>query len=182
MMPVIQRIAPCLWFERQAEEAARFYISIFKHSRIIAVRRHSGAGFETYKLSPGSVMTVAFELDGQAFTALNAGPGMTFNEAVSMQVNCETQDDIDYYWQKLARGGDANAQQCGWLKDRYGLSWQIVPTALPDMLKDHQSPQAWRVMEALMGMKKIDIDELERAFAGSPVVGGFSPLSAEEEL
>ena len=168
-MSVIQRITPCLWFDRQAEEAARFYVSIFKHSRIVAVSRYSGAGYETNKRPAGSVMTVAFELDGQAFTAVNGGPVFTFNEAVSLQVNCETQDDIDYYWQKLSRGGDADAQQCGWLKDRYGLSWQVIPTVLPEMLKDHQSPEAWRVMEALLGMKKIDIDELERAFSGSPV-------------
>ena len=168
-MSVIQRITPCLWFDRQAEEAARFYVSIFKHSRIVAVRRHSGAGHETHKRAAGSVMTVAFELDGQAFTAVNGGPVFTFSEAVSLQVNCETQDDIDYYWQKLSRGGDADAQRCGWLKDRYGLSWQVIPTALPEMLKDHQSPEAWRVMEALLGMKKIDIDQLERAFSGSPV-------------
>ena len=166
-MSVIQRVTPCLWFDRRAEEAARFYVSIFKHSRIIAVTRHSGAGYERHKRPEGTVMSVAFELDGQAFTALNGGSDFAFNEAVSLQVNCETQDDVDYYWQKLSRGGDVNAQQSGWLKDRYGLSWQVVPTVLSEMLKDHESPEAWRVMEALLGMKKIDIDQLERAFAGS---------------
>ena len=167
-MSVIQRVTPCLWFDRRAEEAARFYVSIFKHSRIIAVTRHSGAGYERHKRSEGTVMSVAFELDGQAFTALNGGSDFAFNEAMSLQVNCETQDDVDYYWQKLSRGGDAHAQQSGWLKDRYGLSWQVVPTVLSEMLKDHESPEAWRVMEALLGMKKIEIDQLERAFAGSP--------------
>ena len=167
-MSVIQRITPCLWFDRRAEEAARFYVSIFKHSRIIAVTRYGGAGYERHKRLEGTVMSVAFELDGQAFTAINGGPDFSFNEAVSLQVNCETQDDVDYYWQKLSRGGDANAQRSGWLKDRYGLSWQVVPMALSEMLKDHESPEAWRVMEALLGMKKIDIDQLERAFAGSP--------------
>jgi predicted 3-demethylubiquinone-9 3-methyltransferase (glyoxalase superfamily) len=111
-------------------------------------------------------MTVAFELDGQAFTALNGGPVFTFNEAVSLQVNCDTQEEVDYYWDRLSEGGDPKAQQCGWLKDKYGLSWQIVPRVLPEMLKDHESPKAQRAMEAMLRMKKLDIRELERAFAG----------------
>src|SRR5688572_9107487 len=145
-MHLTTRITPCLWFDGQAEEAARFYVSIFKNSKITATRRHSGAGYETHNRPEGSVMTVTFELEGQTFTALNGGPDFTFSEAVSFQVNCDTQEEIDYYWEKLSKGGDPTAQQCGWLKDRYGLSWQIVPTALPKWLKDHKSPEAWRIM------------------------------------
>jgi predicted 3-demethylubiquinone-9 3-methyltransferase (glyoxalase superfamily) len=165
-MPVAQRIAPCLWFDHQAEEAARFYVSVFKNSKITNVARYSNAGHEIHRRPAGSVMTVAFQLDGQAFTALNGGPVFTFNEAVSLQVNCDTQEEVDYYWEKLSKGGDPKAQQCGWLKDKYGLSWQIVPTVLPAMLKDHESAKAQRAMEAMLRMKKIDIGELERAVAG----------------
>ena len=114
-------------------------------------------------------MTVEFELDGQRFTALNGGPVFKFNEAISLQVSCRDQDEVNYYWEKLSKGGDPNAQQCGWLKDKYGLSWQVVPTVLPEMLKDHESPTAKRAMEALLRMKKIDIRELERAVAGDRV-------------
>ena len=165
-MHVTHRITPCLWFDHQAEEAAAFYVSIFKNSTITAIHRYSKAGYDIHKQSAGSVMTVSFELDGQAFTALNGGPVFTFTEAVSLQVNCDTQEEVDYYWEKLSKGGDAGAQQCGWLKDKYGLSWQIVPTMLPKMLKDHESPKAQRVMEAMLRMKKIDIRALERASAG----------------
>jgi predicted 3-demethylubiquinone-9 3-methyltransferase (glyoxalase superfamily) len=165
-MPVTQRIAPCLWFDRQAEEAATFYVSIFKNSKIIAISRYGKAGYDVHRQPAGSVMTVAFELDGQAFTALNGGPVFTFNEAVSLQVYCDTQEEVDYYWEKLSTGGDAAAQQCGWLKDQYGLSWQIVPTVLPEMLKDHESSKSQRVMDAMLRMKKIDISGLVRAFAG----------------
>ena len=168
-MRLTTRITPCLWFDRQAEEAARFYVSIFRNARILAVTRHSGAGFEVHQQSEGSVLMVLFELDGQPFTALNGGPASTFNDAVSFQVNCDTQDEIDYYWDKLSKGSNFAAQQCGWLKDKYGLSWQVIPTVLPGMLKNHKSAEAWRVMEALMQMKKIDLHELESAFAGSPV-------------
>ena len=165
-MPVKQRIAPCLWFDHEAEEAAAFYVSVFKNSKIVSVTRYGKAGQETHRRPPGTVMIVAFELDGQPFTALNGGPAFRFNEAVSLQVNCDTQDEVDYYWEKLSKGGDARAQQCGWLKDKYGLSWQIVPKALPEMLKDHQSAMAQRAMTAMLRMKKIDIGELERAVAG----------------
>jgi predicted 3-demethylubiquinone-9 3-methyltransferase (glyoxalase superfamily) len=165
-MHVTQRIAPCLWFDHQAEEAAAFYVSVFKNSKINSVSRYSKAGQEIHRRPVGSVMTVAFELDGQAFTALNGGPVFKFNEAVSLQVSCDTQQEVDYYWEKLLKGGDPKAQQCGWLKDKYGLSWQIVPRVLPEMLKDHESAKAQRVMEAMLRMKKIDIAELERAFAG----------------
>jgi predicted 3-demethylubiquinone-9 3-methyltransferase (glyoxalase superfamily) len=164
-MQVTQRIAPCLWFDHQAEEAAKFYVSVFKNSKIVMVTRYSSAGREIHKRPPGSVMTVAFEIDGQPVTALNGGPLFTFSEAISLQVYCDTQAEIDYYWEKLSEGGDARAQQCGWLKDKYGLSWQIVPKVLPELLKDHESDQAQRAMSAMLRMKKIDIRELERAAA-----------------
>ena len=162
----IHRIAPCLWFDHQAEDAAAYYVSIFKNSRVKRIARYSEAGQETHQRPPGSVMTVEFELDGQPFTALNGGPVFTFNEAVSLQVNCEDQAEVDYYWNKLSKGGDPKAQQCGWLKDKYGLSWQIVPTVLGEMLEDHNSARAKRAMEAMLRMKKIVIEELEHAYAG----------------
>ena len=127
-MQSTQKIAPCLWFDSQAEEAANFYVSVFKNSKITSVAKYTKAGQETHKKRPGSVMTVEFELDGQPFTALNGGPDFKFNEAVSLQVPCRNQDEIDHYWNKLSKGGDPKAQQCGWLKDKYGLSWQVVPS------------------------------------------------------
>jgi predicted 3-demethylubiquinone-9 3-methyltransferase (glyoxalase superfamily) len=164
-MPVAHKIAACLWFDTQAEEAANFYVSIFKNSRITNITRYSDVGKEIHGKPAGSVMVVAFELDGQPFTALNGGPIFTFNEAVSLQVTCENQKEVDYYWHALSKDGDPKAQQCGWLKDRFGVSWQVVPTALPEMLKDHNSPRAKRAMEAMLRMKKIDIAELERVAA-----------------
>lgn len=165
-MPIAQRINPCLWFADEAEEAARYYTEIFKNSRISRVTRYSKAGMEVHQRPPGSVMTVAFELDGQAFTALNGGPAFKFNEAISMQVNCATQVEIDYYWEKLSAGGDPKAQQCGWLKDRFGLSWQVVPDFMDDLFKDENSPGAQRAMDAMLAMKKIDIAAIRRAHAG----------------
>ena len=165
VQPLVQAITPCLWFDHQAEEAAKFYVSVFKNSKIVETTRYGKAGQEVHKRPEGSVMTVAFELDGQAFTALNGGPRFKFNEALSLQINCETQEEVDYYWQKLSQGGDPGAQQCGWLKDKYGLSWQVIPTVLPQLLKDHMSGTAKRAMEAMLQMKKIDIAELERAVA-----------------
>ena len=164
-MPSIQRISPCLWFDDQAEDAARFYTSIFKDSKILRIARYGTAGQEIHRRPPGSVMTVEFELGGQRFTALNGGPVFKFNEAVSLQIHCETQDEVDYYWKRLSEGGDEKAQQCGWLKDKYGLSWQVVPTVLPEMLKDHESPKAQRAMEAMLQMKKLDIAKLKQAYA-----------------
>jgi len=164
-MPVVQRIAPCLWFDNQAEEAANYYVSIFKNSKITDVTRYGKAGFEIHKRPAGSVMTVAFELDGQSVTALNGGPIFTFNEAISLQVFGNTQDAVDYYWEQLSKGGDPKAQQCGWLKDKFGLSWQVVPKVLPELLKDHESARAQRAMDALLRMKKINIADLERAAA-----------------
>src|SRR5216110_1781998 len=146
-MPIIQRITACLWFDDQAELAAAFYAAIFNNSKIVNVTRYGEAGHEIHGKPAGSVMTVAFELDGQAFTALNGGPIFKFNEAISLQVNCDSQEQVDYYWNKLSAGGGPNAQQCGWLKDKYGLSWQVVPTVLLEMLKDHESTKAQRAME-----------------------------------
>jgi predicted 3-demethylubiquinone-9 3-methyltransferase (glyoxalase superfamily) len=155
-----------LWFDNQAEEAVAFYTAIFKNSRIVTVSRYGDAGKEIHGKPAGSVMTVAFELEGQTFTALNGGPIFKFNEAISFQVDCETQAEVDHYWTKLTDGGDPNAQQCGWLKDRYGVSWQIVPRALVEMLMDPDAGKSQRVMTAMLRMKKIDIGELKRAYAG----------------
>jgi predicted 3-demethylubiquinone-9 3-methyltransferase (glyoxalase superfamily) len=165
-MPVIQRITPCLWFDDQAEEAAKLYTGIFKNSKIVAVSRYGKAGQEVHGRPPGTVMTVAFELEGQTFTALNGGPIFKFNEAISFQVNCDTQAEVDYYWEKLSAGGDVKAQQCGWLKDRYGASWQIVPRVLVEMVMDPDPAKSGRAMEAMLQMKKLDIAELKRAYAG----------------
>jgi predicted 3-demethylubiquinone-9 3-methyltransferase (glyoxalase superfamily) len=162
----MQKITPCLWFDDQAEEAVAFYTAIFNNSKTLTVARYGEAGQEIHGKPVGSVMTVAFELDGQAFTALNGGPVFTFNEAISFQVNCETQEEVDYYWQKLSAGGDEKAQQCGWLKDKYGVSWQIVPAILPKLINDADAEKSKRAMEAMLKMKKIDIDELKRAHAG----------------
>ena len=162
----ITRISPCLWFADQAEQAASFYTSIFKDSKIVSITRYGTAGFEVHHRPAGSVMTVDFDLNGVRFTALNGGPVFTFNEAVSFQIICETQDEVDYYWQKLTAGGDPKAQQCGWLKDKFGLSWQVVPDGMQEMLKDPQSDAASRAMSAMMQMKKLDLTELKRAYAG----------------
>ena len=164
-MPVVQRITPCLWFDDQAEEAVAFYSGIFKSSKIVAVSRYGEAGKEIHGRPPGSVMTVAFELDGQTFTALNGGPIFKFNEAISLQVNCDTQEEVDYFWSKLSEGGDKNAQQCGWLKDKFGLSWQIVPRGMAEMMSGDPA-KAQRAFKAMLQMKKLDINELKRAYNG----------------
>jgi predicted 3-demethylubiquinone-9 3-methyltransferase (glyoxalase superfamily) len=161
-----QRFTPCLWFADEAEEAANFYVGIFKNSKIRAITRYSEAGQEVHGRPPGSVMTVEFELDGQSFTGLNGGPIFKFTEAVSFQVNCKDQDEIDYYWAKLGAGGDPKSQQCGWLKDKYGLSWQVTPTGMDEMLKNENSPGAKRAMEAMLKMKKIDMAALQKAYDG----------------
>ena len=160
------RITPCLWFDDQAEEAARYYASIFRNSRIGRITRYGKEGFEIHGRPEGSVMTVEFELDGQVFTALNGGPVFRFNEAVSFQVLCETQEEVDHYWERLSEGGDEAARQCGWLKDKYGLSWQVVPRALIAMTGDPASEKSQRAMRAMLRMKKIDLAELERAYEG----------------
>ena len=163
----LRKITPCLWFDDRAEEAARFYTSVFRNSRIGRITRYGEAGREIHGRPAGSVMTVGFEVDGQTFTALNGGPHFQFNEAISFQVMCETQEEIDHYWAKLSDGGDPNAQQCGWLKDRFGVSWQIVPTGLLDMLGDPESERSQRAMEAMLRMKKLDLAALRRAHDGS---------------
>jgi len=161
-----QKITPCLWFDTQAEEAAYFYTGIFKHSKIGAITRYGTAGSETHGRTEGSVMTVEFELDGQTFTALNGGPVFTFNESISLQVHCETQDEVDYYWENLSEGGDEAAQQCGWLKDKYGVSWQIIPTGLHQFMKDPGSEQSQRAITAMLQMKKIDLGKIKQAYEG----------------
>jgi predicted 3-demethylubiquinone-9 3-methyltransferase (glyoxalase superfamily) len=163
-----QRIAPCLWFDHEAEEAARFYTAVFGNSRIVAITRYGEAGHEIHGRRAGSVMTVVFELDGQRFTALNGGPVFTFNEAISLQVDCATQAEVDHYWQVLSAGGDERAQQCGWLKDRFGVSWQIVPTVLPELLADPDPARSQRVFQAMLQMKKLDIGQLMRARSDQP--------------
>ena len=160
------KITPCLWFDDQAEDAARFYTAIFKDSKIVAIARYPDAGQEIHGKAPGSVLTVAFELRGQSFTALNGGPMFKFNEAVSLQIECETQEEVDYFWERLSEGGDPNAQQCGWVKDKFGLSWQVVPNILPKLLTDPDASKSQRAFQAMLGMKKLDIAALERAFAG----------------
>jgi len=153
----MQKITPCLWFDTEGEEAAEFYTSVFPNSRMLEVSRYGEAG----PRPAGTVLTVEFELDGQHFTALNGGPEFTFDEAISFQVTCEDQDEVDYYWNTLTAGGEES--QCGWLKDKFGVSWQIVPTALPDLLGDPDPEKAQRVMQAMFGMKKLDIAALEAA-------------------
>ncbi len=165
-MPTILKIVPSLWFDDQAEEAATFYVSIFEGSRISRIARYTEVGQEVHGRKPGTVMTVAFELGEQAFTALNGGPLFKFNEAISFQVMCETQDEIDRYWEKLGAGGDPKAQQCGWLKDRFGVSWQIVPAQLPYLVGDSDPVKAGRAMHALLKMRKLDIATLKRAHDG----------------
>ena len=166
-MPRIQKITPCLWFDDEAEEAAKFYTSVFPNSRITHVSRYGKAGTEIHGRPPGSVMVAVFELDGQSFTALNGGPHFKFTEAISLQVNCDTQQEIDTYWEKLGAGGDPRAQQCGWLKDKYGLSWQIVPAMMQDMFSGTDQAREDRAMNAMLQMKKIDLAALKRAAAGA---------------
>jgi len=153
----MQKITPFLWFDGKAEEAARFYTSVFKNSKLLSVSRYGEGG----PGPQGSVMTVAFELDGEKFVALNGGPNYTFSPAVSFVVNCETQQEVDHYWQRLSEGGEEI--QCGWLRDKYGLSWQIVPTVLPELLQDKDAEKRKRVMAAMLKMVKLDIEALKRA-------------------
>jgi len=160
------KISPCLWFDQQAEQASRFYTSIFPDSRIMRTTHYGEAGHEIHGKPAGSVLTVVFELAGQPFTALNGGPIFQFNEAISLQVFCEDQAEINHYWEKLGEGGDPAAQQCGWLKDRFGLSWQIVPVQLSEMLASGDYAQTERIMTALLGMHKLEIAQLQQAYAG----------------
>jgi predicted 3-demethylubiquinone-9 3-methyltransferase (glyoxalase superfamily) len=160
----MQKIIPCLWFDDKAEEAAKFYASVFKGSKIGDVTRYGKEGYEIHGREAGTVMNVGFEIEGQEFLGLNGGPIFKFNEAISFQVHCETQGEVDYYWQKLSEGGDEKAQQCGWLKDKFGVSWQIVPTILPKMLKDKDTEKSQRVMKAMLQMHKLDIQTLIKAY------------------
>jgi predicted 3-demethylubiquinone-9 3-methyltransferase (glyoxalase superfamily) len=160
MQNIMQKITPFLWFNDQAEEAMNFYVSIFKNSKAVTVTRYGDAG----PGPKGSVMTAAFELDDTKFVALNGGPMFSFSPAVSFVVNCETQAEVDELWEKLSAGGEK--QMCGWLKDKYGLSWQIVPTALPELLTQKDAEKANRVMKAMMQMQKIDISGLKQAAQG----------------
>ncbi|TFW32564.1 VOC family protein [Massilia horti] len=165
-MQRIAKITPCLWFHRDAEEAAQFYVGVFPESRITAISRYGEAGREFHGKEPGEVLTVAFELCGQSFTILNGSQAFPFTAAISFQVSCETQDEIDYYWDRLGEGGDEAARQCGWLADKYGMSWQIVPSMIAELLDSSQPERVNRVMAALMPMKKLDIAALRQAWAG----------------
>lgn len=160
-----QRITPFLWFNAEAEEAANFYISVFENSRILSSTRYGQEAAKATGRPEGSLMTIAFELDGQPFSAINGGPVFSFNPAVSLVVNCRTQDEVDHYWNQLSKDGDPSAQQCGWLKDRYGLSWQIVPVQLLEWLTEADQVKAQRAMHAMMAMKKIDLTALQKAVA-----------------
>lgn len=160
----MQKISPCLWFDDNAEEAVKFYVSIFKNSKVGNVTRYGKEGYEIHKKKEGSVMTIDFEIEGQKFLALNGGPIFKFNEAISFQIYCDMQEEIDYYWEKLTEGGDKNAQVCGWLKDKFGVSWQVVPIALIKMLQDKDSKKTERVMKAMLQMQKLDIDALTKAY------------------
>jgi len=166
-MAIIQKITPCLWFDNQAEEAAKFYVSLFNNSAIGAITRYGREGFEVHGRPEGSVLTVSFRIEGQEFTALNGGPHFKFSEAISFVVRCETQAEVDRYWNKLGEGGDERARQCGWLKDKYGVSWQIVPAALFEMMSATDGIKSERVMRAMLQMKKLDLAALRRAYEGS---------------
>ena len=165
-MAAVPKIAPFLWFDHQAEEAAKYYVSIFRNSKLGKISRYGEAGKETHKRPVGSVMVVEFTLEGQPFMALNGGPNFKFNEAISLFIACKDQAEIDYYWNKLTQGGDPAAQQCGWLKDKYGVSWQVAPENFDQLLGDPNDPGSQRAMEAMMEMRKIDIAKLEEARAG----------------
>jgi predicted 3-demethylubiquinone-9 3-methyltransferase (glyoxalase superfamily) len=163
----LQRITPFLWFHDHAEDAVKFYVSVFKNSRIGQITHYTKESSSASGQAEGSVMTIAFELDGQPFTAINGGPHFKFNEAVSFVINCDSQDEIDYYWGKLTEGGDPKSQVCGWLKDKFGLSWQVAPLGMDEMLNDPDSERGARAMKAMFGMKKIDLAALQAAADGA---------------
>ena len=165
-MAKVHDIVPCLWFENQAEDAAKYYTGIFKTGRVTKVTRYSEVGHEAHHRPPGSVMTVEFEINGKTFTALNGGPEFKFNEAISLQVMCEDQKEVDYYWDKLRAGGDPSAQICGWLKDKYGLSWQIIPEEMLKLVEDQTRVNGKRAFAAMMKMKKIDLAAIKAAYNG----------------
>jgi len=161
----MQKITPFLWFDHQAEEAANFYTSVFKNSKVGKILRYDEATAKAAGGPVGSVLTIEFEIEGQKFTALNGGPQFKFNESVSFVVDCKTQEEVDYFWEKLTAGGGQESE-CGWLKDKFGLSWQVTPTVLIDMLNDKDPKKAGRVMKAMMQMQKIEINKLKAAYAG----------------
>ena len=161
----MQKITPFLWFDRQAEEAAKFYTSVFKNSKVGKILRYDEASAKAAGGPVGSVVTIEFEIEGQKFTALNGGPDFKFNESISFVVNCDTQKEVDYFWEKLTADGGQESQ-CGWLKDKFGVSWQVTPTVLIEMLHDKDAKKSERVMNAMMQMQKIDIEKLQAAYAG----------------
>jgi predicted 3-demethylubiquinone-9 3-methyltransferase (glyoxalase superfamily) len=164
-MPIVSsKIMPCLWFDTEAEAAANHYVSIFKNSRIGTIGRYGDEGTEIHGKQPGSVMTVDFELEGMGFVALNGGPHFKFDEAISFQIHCDTQAEVDYFWSRLSAGGSEGP--CGWLKDKFGLSWQVVPKTLIEMLLDSDKARAGRAMKAMLQMRKLDIATLQQAYAG----------------
>ena len=175
---MIQKISSNLWFDNQAEEATKFYTSIFKNSGIDKISRYGKEGQEIHGKQPGSIMTIEFRIEGQKFVALNGGPQFKFNEAISFIIYCNSQREIDYYWERLGEGGDEQAQICGWLKDKFGVSWQIVPGDLANMLADTDSEKTGRVMKSLLQMKKLDLETLQQAYEGkkrrskSPAIAG----------
>jgi predicted 3-demethylubiquinone-9 3-methyltransferase (glyoxalase superfamily) len=158
-----QKITPSLWFDTEAEDAANFYVSIFQNSKLGKISRYGKEGQEIHGKEPGTVMVAEFEIEGQKFIALNGGPQFTFDEAISFQVSCDSQEEVDYFWDRLSEGGSEGP--CGWLKDKFGLSWQIVPSVLPKLMSDPEKSQ--RVMKAFLQMKKFDIEELQRAYDGN---------------
>ena len=166
-MASLKAITNCLWFDGQAEEAANYYVSIFPRSKVTQVTRYGEEGSDIHRKPPGSVLTVTFELDGVKFVGLNGGPNFTFNEAISFEIQCDTQNDADYFWDKLSAGGDPKAQVCGWLKDKYGVSWQIAPSQMHRWLEGSPTPASERVMKAMFPMKKLDFAALERAYKGA---------------
>ena len=163
-MATFSKITPCLWFDSEAEDAAKFYTGIFPTGKIVQITHYTEAGHEVHGQPAGKVLTVAFELAGQTFTALNGGPAFKFNEAISLQVMCDSQQEVDHYWNALAAGGDERVQRCGWVKDKFGLAWQVVPKAFLEMLTSSDKAAADRAMKAMLGMKKLDIAALEHAF------------------
>ena len=165
-MPIVkQKIMPCLWFDTEAEEAAKLYTSVFKDSKILSTSRYCKEGFEIHRRPEGTVMAVEFQIEGQRFVALNGGPQFKFSEAVSFQIHCQNQEEIDYYWSRLTADGGQEGP-CGWLKDKFGLSWQVTPTALIEMLMDRDANKVQRVTKTFLQMRKFDIDKLRRAFEG----------------
>ena len=165
-MAIVQKITPCLWFDKSAEEAANFYVSIFGNSGIETITRYGRQGFERHGMPEGTVQTVTFRLEGQRFTALNGGPRYTLSPAVSFLVHCESQAEVDHFWNKLGEGGDPTWQVCGWLRDRFGLSWQVVPEELPQLVGGPDPEGSRRATEAMLKMKKLDLAALKAAYAG----------------